>query len=76
MATKSLVIRVEIDKARKAHNCQANSKHRIEKGDIRLKVQNGRSWDHYCENCAKLIISKDIEKLNKLKELNVQPIPI
>lgn len=46
------------------------------KGDIRLKVQNGRSWDHYCENCAKLIISKDIEKLNKLKELNVQPIPI
>jgi len=48
VAIKSLVTHVEIDTAGKAHNCQASAKHRIEKGDERLKVRNGRSWDHYC----------------------------
>jgi len=61
--TKSLVERIEVDQAGKAHNCQANARHRIEKGDKRLKVRNGRSWDHYCLDCARTIIQRDIVAL-------------
>lgn len=68
MAIKSLVVQVRVDAAGKAHNCQANSKHRIEKGDIRLKVRNGRSWDHYCRACAETIIAKDIHKLTEVRK--------
>jgi len=67
MATKSLVIRVEIDKTVRAHNCQANPRHRLEGGDKRLKVRNGRSWDHYCASCAAVIIGRDIEELQALQ---------
>ena len=66
MATKSLVIRVEIDHALKAHNCQANNRHRLERGDRRLKVRNGRSWDHYCVPCATNILARDLAKLRAL----------
>lgn len=63
---KSLVVQVEVDRAGKSHNCQANARHRIQMGDVRLKVRNGRSWDHYCAECAKVIIAKDKEKLEAL----------
>jgi hypothetical protein len=69
MAIKSLILQVTIDTAGKAHNCQASSKHRIEKGDVRLKVRNGRSWDHYCLTCAKNIIGRDIQKLIELQKM-------
>jgi len=69
VAIKSLVTHVEIDTAGKAHNCQASAKHRIEKGDVRLKVRNGRSWDHYCLDCAKKIIGRDIEKLKAIQDM-------
>ena len=68
MATKSLVIRVEIDCALKAHNCQANVRHRLERGDRRLKVRNGRSWDHYCAACAADILERDLVKLRTLRK--------
>lgn len=64
---KSLLLRVEIDEAQKAHNCQANINHRLEKGDKRLKVRNERSWDHYCASCAAQIISRDITELKTLQ---------
>ena len=63
---KSLVTRVEMDVAQRAHNCQANARHRIERGDTRLKVRSGRSWDHYCLNCANTILQRDIEMLRSL----------
>jgi len=69
MAIKSLVVRVEVDTAGRAHNCQANAKHRIKKGDVRLKVRNGRSWNHYCRACAETIIARDITKLAALRNL-------
>jgi len=69
VAIKSLVTHVEIDTAGRAHNCQASAKHRIEKGDVRLKVKNGRSWDHYCVDCAKKIIGRDIEKLKAIQDM-------
>ena len=66
MATKSLVIRVEIDDALKAHNCQANNRHRLQRGDRQLKVRNGRSWDHYCAPCATNILMRDISRFRAL----------
>jgi hypothetical protein len=69
MATKSLVVQVRVDVAGKSHNCQANSKHRIAMGEVRLKVRNGRSWDHYCRACAETIIARDLEKLTDLRAM-------
>jgi len=69
MAIKSLLVQVRVDVAGKSHNCQANSKHRIAMGDVRLKVRNGRSWDHYCRTCAETIIARDLEKLEALRAL-------
>jgi hypothetical protein len=69
MATKSLLTGTKIDRAKKAHNCQASRKHRIERGDVRLGVRNGRSWDHYCVHCAEKIFDRDIQKLEELRKL-------
>jgi hypothetical protein len=69
MGIKSLVLQVRVDIAIRGHNCQANSKHRIEKGSVRLKVRNGRSWDHYCQNCAKTMFLRDIAKLTALQSM-------
>lgn len=74
MPKKSLVQRVEIDHALKAHNCQANSRHRLERGDRRLKVHNERSADHYCLECATKIIEQDLAKLQELaRQLKAKP---
>jgi hypothetical protein len=70
---KSLIIRVEIDKALKSHNCQGNSEHRIERGSQRLKVRNGRSWDHYCVPCAIIILGRDIAELQGVLRQFSQP---
>lgn len=75
MTTKSLLIRAEVDYAGKAHNCQASAKHRIEKGDVRLKVRKGRSWEHYCLACAKKIIGLDLEKLQRLQDMKPSVTP-
>lgn len=72
MAIKSLVTRCEFDFAGNSHNCQANEKHRILKGQSRLKVRKGRSWDHYCLDCAKKIIENDYEKIRVLHEQQQQ----
>ena len=71
---KSLIAQVQIDRAGKTHNCQANARHRVEKGDLRLKVRNGRSWDHYCRACAELIIDHDIQKLTNLRRFEVSKV--
>ena len=63
---RSLRIRTEVDVAQRAHNCQGNARHRIERGDKRLKVRTGRSWDHYCLECARTIVSRDISELEAL----------
>ena len=66
MAAKSLIIGVDIDRAKHSHNCQANERHRISMGDPRLKVRKLRGWDHYCVACAKLIVERDLAKLQQL----------
>jgi hypothetical protein len=64
---RSLIEQVGIDTAGRGHDCQGNGNHRIAKGDLRLKVRNGRSWDHYCCSCAETIIARDIQKLIDLQ---------
>ena len=63
---KSIIQRVQVDEAQRAHNCQHNAAHRIERGDKRLKVWKDRSSEHYCVDCALKIIEKDIEQLQDL----------
>ena len=64
---KSILQRVEIDTAQRAHDCQHNSQHRIQRGDKRLKVTKDRTPEHYCCECAKAIIDRDIEQLKSLR---------
>ena len=66
VAKKSLIKRCEVDAARKAHNCQANNRHRLERGHLRLKIWKERSPDHYCMVCAVQIIERDFELLRTL----------
>jgi hypothetical protein len=66
---KSILQRVAVDVAKKAHDCQHNSKHRLVAGDKRLKVWRGRSHEHFCVNCALEIIERDMEKLVELTGL-------
>ena len=63
---RSLRIPTRVDVAHRAHNCQGNARHRIEGGDKRLKVRNGRGWDHYCLDCARKIVHRDIDALEAL----------
>jgi hypothetical protein len=63
---KSILQRMEVDRVMKAHNCQHNPAHRLERGEMRLKVWNNRSPEHYCKACALVIIETDIAKLQEL----------
>ena len=65
---KSLITRIEIDKALKKHSCRANANRPIVKGQRRLKVRDGRSWCHYCLECAKIIFDRDIKKLQEVEQ--------
>lgn len=65
---KSFLISMRIDEAGNSHNCQYNARHRIKKGDRRLKVSNGRSHDHYCLECAAKFLQRDMATLQSLLE--------
>lgn len=66
MSTRSLLTNARLDMAGNSHDCQFNSRHRIVKGDTRLKVRNKRSWDHYCLQCAQSIVSNSQNSLTHL----------
>lgn len=68
MPKKSLIQTTEVDVAKKAHNCQANRRHRLERGERRLKVRTDRSFHHYCRACGLIIIQQDIAKLQTLAQ--------
>ena len=63
------VIQAKVDVVGAAHDCQANHGRRLVKGEVRLKVRKGRSWEHYCRECAEKIIASGIEKLTKLRAM-------
>ncbi len=66
MGQKSFLSRLEIDAAQKAHNCQHSKKHRIQKGDRRLKVSEGYSVSYYCLVCAVKFVENDSQGLSDL----------
>jgi len=69
---KSLVVPLSVDQALKRHVCQHNDKHVIAKGDLRLKIAVGRSYEHYCVPCARKFIAHGVERLIELdKELEI-----
>ena len=68
MAHKSVLQNVCIDEAGKAHDCQHNNKHRLAKGDRRLRVKKDRTPEHFCAECALGIIDRDIKKLQLLAQ--------
>lgn len=70
---RSLVERISFDRALRAHDCQASAKHRVSKGELRLKVRNGRSWDHYCLACAQQILRKDVAYLKMMLDVAAVP---
>lgn len=65
---KSFVKNISIENAKKAHNCQHNSKHRILAGDVRVKLKDGRTAEYFCVNCALDTIRCDITKLEEIKQ--------
>ena len=66
MAIKSLRIQTDVDVAEKAHKCKGNRRHPIQRGEKRLKVRNGRGWSHYCLDCARKMIRRDMDALEAL----------
>lgn len=63
---KALTLQMKIDVAQRGHTCQHNEKHVINKGDRRLKVKAGRSFEHYCVACATKFIALAMEQLGVL----------
>lgn len=64
---KTILLRLNVDKAQRAHCCQHNKNHRLETGDIRLKITNDRSHEHFCADCALEMIDSAISRLMQLK---------
>jgi len=63
---KSVLQRLAVDEAERAHDCQHNQTHRLQRGDKRLKVTKDRTPEHFCVTCALKIIETDIAKLQAL----------
>jgi len=64
---KTFVKNVKIDFAQKAHNCKHSKAHRIQRGDKRVGVKEGRSTQYYCVACASMSLKADIERLEQLR---------
>ena len=69
---KSFLKPLSIDFAKRSHNCQHNSKHRIKKNDVRLGLRTGRSTEYFCKECAVKFLEKNntdiIQFIADLKE--------
>ena len=63
---KSVLLRLQVDTAMRAHNCQHNSAHRLLQGHKRLKLTKDRSDEHFCVQCGLEMIRQGIEKLQGL----------
>lgn len=65
---KSFLKRIIVERVVHAHNCQHNKNHRLEAGDVRLKLTIERTHENYCADCAIQILNRDIERLRCLVE--------
>lgn len=73
---RSFLESMTIDQAGSSHDCRHDAKHRISKGEFRLKVQVGRSYQHYCLQCAERFLMKDLKVIDGLlKDINAKQSP-
>jgi hypothetical protein len=73
---RSLTLPLRVDRALKRHSCQHNSRHVVAKGDARLKISVGRSYEHYCMSCAMKFIDLAVDNLDDLRrQLTGEPEP-
>ncbi len=68
MSRKSFVKNVSVDTAQRAHNCKASKTHRIQRGDKRVGVKEGRSMKYYCLPCGLKSLESDIAKLTVVQK--------
>jgi hypothetical protein len=74
---KSFLVHLEIDEAERAHDCQHNSAHRLQKGDVRLRVKKkkGPGYENFCQVCAIDAIDRDSQRLRELRD-QISRLPI
>ena len=65
---KSILHPLSVDETINAHNCQHNKRHRLVRGDKRLKFKVQRSHHHFCANCALRMIEKARARLDELEQ--------
>ena len=65
---KSILHPLSVDEAIHAHNCQHNKRHRLVRGDKRLKFRVERSHQHFCVDCALRMIEKARARLDELEQ--------
>lgn len=65
---KSILHRLLVDQAGKAHNCKHNKRHRLERGERRLKFKVQRTYEHFCVQCALRMIDKARARLDELEQ--------
>jgi len=65
VAHKSLIASMEITTVGRAHDCRYNKRHRLEKGQRRLTVYSDGDEHHYCLDCAKVFLRKNVERLRQ-----------
>lgn len=63
---KSFLKTISVDQAIRSHKCKHNASHIVSNGEKRLKLKVARTHEHYCMDCAKEIIMRDIAKLNSI----------
>jgi hypothetical protein len=63
---KTLLDMAVVERAKRAHDCQSVSSHRLEMGDVRLSIK-GQGGGNYCRACGLRIIEHDLELLQKLR---------
>ena len=60
---RSVIQSLVVDVAEKKHYCSHNKRHTINKGDKRLKIKVGRSYQTYCAPCGVKFIRNGIDSL-------------
>ncbi len=63
---KSLIKNVSITNVKRAHNSQHDSKCRLQKGESRLTVKEGRNVSHYTLDMGEEFLKEGIVKFQEL----------
>jgi hypothetical protein len=65
---KSLLVSMAITQAGRAHDCRFNPDHRISKGTNRLTIKDDGDEHHYCLECARAFLARDLIRLQDFND--------